>query len=71
MSNRCDQIAALTPKQAEAYREARESGLGVDDALVIARMSSLVLDTFRTLDTLDYYTRALRGDFHEPNGELK
>jgi hypothetical protein len=40
MSSRFDQIAALDAKQQVVYRESRESGRSIDDAIAIARQSS-------------------------------
>jgi hypothetical protein len=39
MSSRLDQIAALDAKQQTVYREARESGATIDDAIATARKS--------------------------------
>ena len=55
-------IAALTPEQQELYREARELGGTIEEAISYALFSARVLD---------YHDRVSRGDFHEPNGDLK
>ena len=44
MNSRLDQIAALTTKQQSEYREARELGATIDEAIAYALESSRMLD---------------------------